>query len=328
MSGGLRQNAARAASARRYVSGRMLKFIRFGLATACVAFGLQAVTIPEILQKVDATTGKPSDTTTEFSTAGIVSARATLTGDLVLAYVQPSGGVGLPVLASRADAALFAPRNDVTLSGKLAEGPFGFAVLKLKSGSVTLQATNKPFGASELRGPAFFADASSLAGRYVQLTNVSFPGGKFSDSGKVTVTGDGGEVTVRVSLATKDREHPVGKVNVFGVPVKIDGKWELLASRILPVDGKAAQALAAKYTCLTCHNADTKLVGPSYRDIAARYKDDGEALAKVLTQIEKGGTGRWGVVPMPPLGDKVPAADRKTLGDWILFYRWDAVMAD
>ena len=324
----MRQNAARAPAARRYVRGRMLKLIRFGFATACVAFGLQAATIPEILQKVDAATGKPLDTSTEFSTTGIVSARATLAGDLVLAFVQPSGGVGLPVLASKADAALFAPRNDLTLSGKLAEGPFGFAVLKLKPGSATLQATNKPFGASELRGPAFFAEASTLAGRYVQLTNVSFPGGKFPDSGKVTVKGDGGEVTVRVSLATKDREQPVGKVNVFGVPVKIDGKWELLASRILPVDGKVAQALAAKYTCLTCHNPDTKLVGPSYRDIAARYKDDGDALTKVLGQIEKGGTGRWGSVPMPPLGDKVPAADRKALGDWILFYRWDAILAD
>jgi cytochrome c len=323
----MRQNAARALPTGGYLPVRMRNWISIGLVAAGVLRSVHAASIPDVLQKVDPATGKALDTTTEFSVSGIVSARATLTGDVVLAFVQPPGGVGLPIVASKADAALLAPRNEVTLAGKLGDGPFGWAALKLKSGSVTLQATNKAFGASEPRGAAFFKDASALGGRYVQLTNVSLAAGKFS-GGTLQASGDGGEVTVRVSTATTGRDVPTAKVNVFGVPVKVDGKWELLASRILPVDGRTAQTLAAKHTCLTCHNPDTKMVGPSYRDIAARYKDDAEALPKVLSQIERGGTGRWGTVPMPPLGAKVPEAERKVLGEWILFYRWDAVLAD
>jgi cytochrome c len=305
----------------------MRNWISIGLVAAGVLRSVHAASIPDMLQKVDPTTGKASDSTTEFTVSGIVSARATLDGDKVLAFVQPSGGVGLPVLASKADAVLLAPRNEVRLAGKLGDGPFGWAALQLKPGSVSLQATNKAFGTSEPRGAAFFKDASALAGRYVQLTNVTLAAGKFAD-GTIQATGDGGEVAVRVSTAAIGRDVPKARVNVFGVPVKVDGKWELLAARILPVDGRTAQTLAAKHTCLTCHNPDTKMVGPSYRDIAARYKDDNEALPKVLSQIERGGTGRWGTVPMPALGSRVPEADRKVLGEWILFYRWDAVLAD
>ncbi len=312
----MRQNAARALPVGGYLPVCMRHWISIGLVAAGVLRSVHAASIPDVLQKVDPATGKASDTTTEFSVSGIVSARATLAGDVVLAFVQPSGGVGLPVVASKADAALLAPRNEVTLAGKLGDGPFGWAALKINSGSVTLQSTNKAFGASEPRGVAFFKDASASAGRYVQLTNVTLAAGKFS-GGTLQATGDGGEVTVRVSTATTGRDVPTAKVNVFGVP-----------SRILPVDGRTAQTLAARHTCLTCHNPDTKMVGPSYRDIAARYKDDAEALPKVLSQIERGGTGRWGTVPMPPLGAKVPEADRKVLGEWILFYRWDAVLAD
>lgn len=323
----MRQNTTPALSVRGCILVRMRHWISIGLVAAAVLQGVHAASIPDVLAKVDPATGKASDTTTEFSVSGIVSARATLAGDVVLAFVQPSGGVGLPIVASKADAALLAPRNEVTLAGKLADGPFGWAALKVKSGSVTLQATNKAFGASEPRGAAFFKDASAMAGRYVQLTNVTLAAGKFAN-GTIHASGDGGDVTVRVSTATTGRDVPAAKVNVFGVPVKVDEKWELLASRILPVDGKAAQALAAKHTCLTCHNPDMKMVGPSYRDIAARYKDDAEAMLKVVSQIERGGTGRWGTVPMPPMGAKVPEADRKVLGEWILFYRWDAVLAD
>lgn len=324
----MRQNATRAPGTGGYVPGRMLKWMRLGLVLAGMAGGLGAATIADVLAKIDPGTGKATDTTTDFTTTGIVSARATLADDQVLVFVQPSGGVGLPVLASRADAALLVPRNEVTLGGRLGDGPFGAAALRLKPGSVSLGATNRAFGISEPRGAGFFKDATALSGRYVQLTNVSLAAGKFPTDGRLVATGDGGEVVLRVSLATAGREVPGGRHNVFGVPVKVDGRWELVASRILPVEGKVAQGLAAKHTCLTCHNPDTKMVGPAYRDIAARYKDDAEALPKVISQIERGGTGRWGTVPMPPLATKVPEADRKVLGEWILGYRWDAILAD
>jgi cytochrome c len=75
--------------------------------------------------------------------------------------------------------------------------------------------------------------------------------------------------------------------------------------------------LAKKYNCLGCHAEDKKLVGPAYNDIAAKYKGNKEAEAKVLDQIKKGGSGAWGAIPMPPQ-PTVTDADAKALAQWIL----------
>jgi len=59
-------------------------------------------------------------------------------------------------------------------------------------------------------------------------------------------------------------------------------------------------ALLQNNACLSCHALDHKVVGPAYRDVAAKYANDAQALAKVTLSIQQGGTGRWGNVPMPP----------------------------
>lgn len=61
------------------------------------------------------------------------------------------------------------------------------------------------------------------------------------------------------------------------------------------------QDLLSANGCLGCHAVDKKVVGPAYRDVAARYKDDEHALAKVTASIRQGGAERWGDVPMPPM---------------------------
>ena len=78
-----------------------------------------------------------------------------------------------------------------------------------------------------------------------------------------------------------------------------------------------AQQIATRYGCLGCHNPAVKLVGPAYRDIAAKYKSDPAALAKVDEQIHKGGSGKWGPIIMPPF-PQVTAKETKVLADWIL----------
>ncbi len=75
--------------------------------------------------------------------------------------------------------------------------------------------------------------------------------------------------------------------------------------------------LAQKNNCLACHAIDKKLVGPSYKDIAAKYKSDKTAEAKLAEKIKKGGTGVWGQIPMPPNAN-VADADIKALVKWIL----------
>lgn len=83
------------------------------------------------------------------------------------------------------------------------------------------------------------------------------------------------------------------------------------------VDAKAAEALAQKSNCLACHAVDKKLVGPAYKDIAAKYKGDKGAEAKLIEKVKKGGSGAWGTIPMPP-NPQVKDPDLKTLVEWIL----------
>jgi cytochrome c551/c552 len=78
-----------------------------------------------------------------------------------------------------------------------------------------------------------------------------------------------------------------------------------------------AQQIATKYGCLGCHNPAVKLVGPAYRDIAAKYKSDPAAVAKINEQIHKGGSGKWGPIIMPPF-PQVTTGETKVLADWIL----------
>ncbi|TXG87984.1 MAG: c-type cytochrome [Thermomicrobiales bacterium] len=79
----------------------------------------------------------------------------------------------------------------------------------------------------------------------------------------------------------------------------------------------ASQELAQKKNCLACHAVDKKLVGPAYKEVAAKYKADKGAEAKLAEKVVKGGSGVWGQVPMPP-NPQVSADEAKTLAKWIL----------
>lgn len=78
-----------------------------------------------------------------------------------------------------------------------------------------------------------------------------------------------------------------------------------------------AAAIATKYGCLGCHNVTVKIVGPSYHAIADKYRHDTDAAAKVREQIQKGGSGKWGPIIMPPF-PQISAAETTALTDWIL----------
>lgn len=84
-----------------------------------------------------------------------------------------------------------------------------------------------------------------------------------------------------------------------------------------PVSQEQALALMKKHNCSSCHAVDKKLVGPSYKDVAAKYKGDPSAEAKLIDKVVKGGSGVWGPVPMPP-HPTVPKEDIQAIVDWIL----------
>ena len=78
-----------------------------------------------------------------------------------------------------------------------------------------------------------------------------------------------------------------------------------------------AQQLLKEKACLSCHTVDTKLVGPAYKEVAAKYKSRKDAQAYLAKKIKEGSTGVWGPVPMPPNGT-VSDEEAKTLAQWIL----------
>ncbi|MDP3323681.1 MAG: c-type cytochrome [Hydrogenophaga sp.] len=83
------------------------------------------------------------------------------------------------------------------------------------------------------------------------------------------------------------------------------------------VDAAAAKALASKNACLACHAADKKLVGPSYKDVAAKHQGQADAEAKVVARIKSGGSGMYGPVPMPPQPN-LKDDELKLLAAWVL----------
>ena len=91
----------------------------------------------------------------------------------------------------------------------------------------------------------------------------------------------------------------------------------------LPTAGAQAdiEATMNKAGCLACHAKDKKLVGPAYKDVAAKYKGQADAVAKLSEKVRKGGVGVWGPppIPMPATGpDKISDADLKAAIEWVL----------
>ena len=79
----------------------------------------------------------------------------------------------------------------------------------------------------------------------------------------------------------------------------------------------ADQALATAKNCMSCHTTERKLVGPSYKEVAAKYSGQKDAVDKVAAKIIKGGSGVYGAVAMPA-NTQVNEAEAKKLAAWVL----------
>ena len=93
--------------------------------------------------------------------------------------------------------------------------------------------------------------------------------------------------------------------------------FALVAATTLAGPALADQALATAKNCMACHAVDKKLVGPSYKDVAAKYAGQKDAVDKLAVKIIKGGAGVWGPVPMPA-NAQVNDADAKKLAAWVM----------
>ncbi|HEY0905930.1 MAG TPA: c-type cytochrome [Methylophilus sp.] len=92
----------------------------------------------------------------------------------------------------------------------------------------------------------------------------------------------------------------------------------LLAGAASAIAAGSAEALAQKSGCLLCHSVEKKVLGPAYKDVAAKYKGDKSAEAKLIQKVKTGGSGAWGDMPMPPNSPQVKDEDIKTLVQWVL----------
>jgi cytochrome c len=93
--------------------------------------------------------------------------------------------------------------------------------------------------------------------------------------------------------------------------------FALLTATALAGPAFADQALATAKNCMACHAVDKKLVGPAYKDVAAKYAGQKDAVDKLSVKIMKGGAGVWGPVPMPA-NTQVSDAEAKKLAAWVL----------
>jgi len=88
------------------------------------------------------------------------------------------------------------------------------------------------------------------------------------------------------------------------------------AGIVMAGQAQADEALAKAKNCMACHAIDKKLVGPSYKDVAAKYKGDAKAPAMLAAKVKAGGKGAWGEIPMPP--NNVTPEEAAKLVAWVL----------
>ena len=90
-----------------------------------------------------------------------------------------------------------------------------------------------------------------------------------------------------------------------------------LLSLCLASPAMASKELAQAKNCLACHSVDNKVVGPGFKEVAAKYAGDKAAAATLATKIIAGGGGVWGAIPMPA-NPQVKEPEAKKLAAWIL----------
>lgn len=90
----------------------------------------------------------------------------------------------------------------------------------------------------------------------------------------------------------------------------------IAAGVVMAGQAQADEALAKAKNCMACHQVDKKVVGPAYKEVAAKYKGDAKAPAMLAGKVKAGGKGTWGQVPMPP--NNVTEAEAGKLVAWIL----------
>jgi cytochrome c len=102
--------------------------------------------------------------------------------------------------------------------------------------------------------------------------------------------------------------------------IRFLGAGALSAVCSLPLwaqDNASTAGMAGTLGCMMCHNADVKIVGPAFKAVAEKYKDQADAQDKLFQKVKHGGQGVWGRVPMPA-HNQVPDEKITAMVQWVL----------
>lgn len=264
--------------------------LAFGIPIALIGLLSQLVTGMRPPGSQDAETGALSriKPVGEVTTADALAPQASMTGEQVYQDVckvcHEAGLVGAPKLG---DNAAWAPRIKGGIHALYASAINGKNQMPPKGG-------NRNLSESEVqRGVVYMANRS---------------GAKFDEPPAAPSV-----ATAATPAAPLAAAAPVAAITAAATP----SATAAAAKPGAPLDLKAGEALMQKDGCGACHGIDKKIVGPAYVDVAAKYKGDAGALARLTQKVKAGGAGVWGQVPMPP-NPQVPDDDIKALVSWIL----------
>lgn len=259
------------------------------------------------------------------SLQGVVTARAVLSDSEGIFFLQDaSGGVGVKYSGKAAE--LPKTGSEIKLTAEATAKSFlNYSGMELVSTNATLPKL------TVVRDATKTADA---VGKYAVIPAVKFEGGKFKGGDKIKVSAKGKDLKAIVSKPLDGRDIPTYAFNFFGVIANNDilggdGSDQILVpSKIVPTAATETRKFATANTCFTCHQADTKLVGPAYLWVAAKYKDDPEGVPKMVQQIRDGGMGKWGPIPMIGFKGRLQDAQMEELSSWIYEMRWQVILND
>ncbi len=150
-------------------------------------------------------------------------------------------------------------------------------------------------------------------------------------SALIALTGLSSQLLAEERADVLERIAPIGKVNVEGEaqPAAAPAAAEAPAAEAPASEASAAEAaapaaaagdplaLATQSGCMACHQIETKVVGPAYKEVAAKYRDDAAALDMLVGKVKNGGVGTWGQIPMPP-NAHVSDDNIRTIVTWLL----------
>lgn len=278
--------------------------------------------------KADSAKDASSKSSGDVSIEGVVTARAVLDETNAIFFLQDaSGGIGVKYSGEMDKL----PKTGYQI--KLSAGATDKSFVSFKSSELVSTNASLP----KLTIVRDIKDAAKVAeakGKYGVVPGTKFSAGTFKGGVTTKLDAGGTPVDILISHRLDGREIPTAAFNFFGVIASNDiiggdgNGTVLVPNRIVPTTASKTRKFATANTCFTCHLVDKKLVGPAYLSVADKYKNDKDAIAKMVDQIENGGMGKWGPIPMIGFKGRLQQTQMEELANWIYDMRWQVLLND